>query len=70
MTNHDEIFQRLFGQQVYLPFNKRILLHKIKYYLENQDYSADFYFDVFIYENYEELVAWCEKNNKTIQYID
>lgn len=70
MTNNEETFEKLFGQQVYLPFNKNILLHKIRYYLEKEEYGADFYFDIFIYENYEELVAWCEKNNKTIQYID
>ena len=83
-----EIFQNLFGQQVYLPFNKRILLFKIKLYLEgvtspsytpkptgsgmpeNEEYHADFYFDVFLYDNYDELVQWCIETGKTIQYLD
>jgi len=69
LTNK-EIFQNLFGHQSYLPFNKRILLLKIRRCLEEEVYSADLYLDVFLYENYEELVEWCNAKGKTIQYLD
>ena len=66
----EETFERLFGDLVYLPYNKRILLLKIERYLANEDYSMDFFFDVFLYENYDDLMKWCEKTNRTIQYLD
>ncbi len=75
-TRNEVLFEKLFCNDVFLPFNKRILLLKIQKYLETfdgkceEDIRPDLYFDVFIYENYEELVSWCEKTGRTIQYLD
>ena len=70
MSNIEETFERLFCDQVFLPFNKQILLYKIERYLANDDYSMDFFFDVFLYENYDNLVKWCANTNRTIQYLN
>jgi hypothetical protein len=74
-TRNEVLFEKLFCNDVFLPFNKRILLVKIQKYLETfdgnvEDMRPSMYFDVFIYENYEELVSWCEKTGRTIQYLD
>lgn len=70
MSNIEEIFEKLFSDQVYLPFNKQILMFKIERYLANNDYCTDLFFDVFLFQNYEDLVEWCDKTNRTIQYLN
>jgi hypothetical protein len=76
MSPNEHIFKRLFGDLVYLPYNKQILFYKIQMNLETYrqhpdvEIPNDVYFDVFLYENYDELVDWCQKTNKTIQYIN
>ena len=74
MNNIEETFEQLFEDHVFLPYNQRILLCKIQRYLRNtianDDAITDFIFDVFLYVNYAELVKWCQKTNRTIQYLD
>jgi hypothetical protein len=66
----ETIFESIFGNRDFIPFNKNFLKEKIKYYKETNQERPDLYLDVLIYDNYDMFEAWCNKTNKHYPYPD